>query len=66
MRLKWNSVTFAWVAFVALFVYAGYRERNTFPLRWSGYPAAIHPAVKIAVAIAVVGVFIFVWASHRK
>ena len=51
---------------MALFVYAGYRERDTFPLAWSGYPVAIPPSVKIAATIAVIGICIFAWAANQR
>jgi hypothetical protein len=59
-------MTCVWITLMALFVYGGYRERDTFPLRWSGYPIGIPLSVKIAAAIAVIGIFIFVWANQRR
>jgi hypothetical protein len=66
MRLKWNFMTRVWIALMAFFAYAGCRERDTFPLRWSGYPVAIPASVKIAAAIAVIGICIFAWAANQR
>jgi len=58
-------MTRVWVGFmVLLLLYAGYRERSTFPLRWSGYAVNIHPLAKV-LAFAGIVICLALWARQR-
>jgi hypothetical protein len=63
--MKWNLITKVWIVFLLLLAFAAYKERNTFPLRWSGYGVSIPPLAMVLVVIGV-GVFVILWAKQQK
>jgi len=63
--MKWNFPTFLWIGLLALLLCAAYRERNTYPLRWSGYAPGAHPIAGMLV-IAGLAVWLILWVRQRK
>lgn len=65
MKLKWDFMTCLWVAWLLLMLYAGYRERNTVPLHWSGYSMTIPLGAKVFAGLAI-AIWLFLWMRQRK
>jgi hypothetical protein len=61
--VKRNFMTGVWIVFMLLLLRAAWRERNTYPLRWSGYGGSHAPTILIG---SVLLLALYFWWSNRR
>jgi hypothetical protein len=61
--VKPNFMTGVWIVFMLLFLRAAWRERDTYPLRWSGYGHSSYAPVILLGSVLFVALYF--WWSNR-
>ncbi|HXJ14562.1 MAG TPA: hypothetical protein VNH19_19975 [Candidatus Limnocylindrales bacterium] len=61
--MKRNFMTGVWIVFMLLLLRTAWRERETYPLRWSGYGGSHAPTIFLG---AVLVIALYFWWSNRR